>query len=63
MTKLSTGQDSTLGNYLDLSNAVFGKDSLQSTFLEKKISEHSNGRDEEVVVAESQMLYLLMNLK
>lgn len=63
MIKLSTGQDSTLGNYLDLTNAFFGKDSPQSAFLEKKISEHSNGRDEEVMVAESQMLYLLVNLK
>jgi len=63
MRKLSTGADSTLGNYLDLTNAFFGKDSPQAKFLNDKIAESPNGREEEVIAAESQMLYLLGNMK
>lgn len=62
MMKLSTGQDSTLGTYLKLCEVVFGKDSQQTRFIEKKISESPNGADEEVIAEESQMLYLLVNL-
>lgn len=63
MMKLSTGQDSTLGSYLKLCQIVFGPNSKQSRFIEQKISEHTNGADEEVIADESQMLYLLVNLK
>lgn len=63
MIKLSTGVDSTLGNYLDLTNATFGKDSPQAKFLDKKIAESPNGREEEVIAAETQMLYVLASLK
>lgn len=62
MIKLSTGVDSTLGNYRDLASAFFGEDSLQVKFLDDKIAESPNGRDEEVIAPESQMLYLLVNL-
>jgi hypothetical protein len=62
MMKLSTGQPSTLGNYRVLCEAVFGRDSEQVRFINQKISESANGADEEVIVAESQMLYLLVNL-
>ncbi len=63
MIKLSTGQDSTLGSYLKLCLAVFGKDSEQVKFIMDKIAESPNGAHEEVVADESQMLYLLVNLK
>lgn len=36
MRKLSTGQDSTLGNYRDLSAAFFGEDSPQVKFLDER---------------------------
>lgn len=63
MMTLSTGQPSTLGSYLDLCDIFFGLDSKQSKFLMEKIKETPNGKDEEVIAAESQMMYLLMNLK
>lgn len=62
MNKLSTGQDSTLGTYLKLCDAVFGTDSVQSKFILEKIATNPNGADEEVIVEESQMMYLLVNL-
>ena len=62
MMKLSTGQDSTLGSYLKLCLAVFGKDSPQVKFIMDKIAESPDGAHEEVIVEESQMLYLLVNL-
>lgn len=45
MIKLSTGVDSTLGNYRDLANAFFGEDSPQVKFLDEKIAESPNGRN------------------
>lgn len=62
MMKLSTGQDSTLGSYLKLCEVFFGQDSVQYRFISKKIATNPNGADEEVVVEESQMMYLLVNL-
>lgn len=57
MHKLSTGDDSTLGNYRRLSAAVFGEASAATKFLDGKIAEqHENAY---VVAPESQMLYLL----
>lgn len=63
MIKLSTGQDSTLGNYLDMTNAFFGVGSAQSDFILRKVVESPNGLSEEVVAAESQMFMLLMSLQ
>ena len=63
MMKLSTGQDSTLGSYLKLCLVAFGKDSPQVRFIMDKVAESPNGIHEEVVAEESQMLYLLANLK
>lgn len=62
MIKLSTGQDSTLGNYLKLCDAFFGHLSAQSEFIKDKIASSPNGPDEEVVAEESQMMYLLFNI-
>ncbi len=63
MEKLSTGQDSTLGEYRKLAVAFLGEDSEAVKFLDEKIAESSNGEKEEVIAAESQMLYLLFNMK
>lgn len=63
MMTLSTGMPSTLGSYLDLCDIFFGLDSKQSKFLVEKIKKSPNGKDEEVIVEESQMMYLLGNLK
>jgi len=57
MRKLSTGQDSTLGNWRKLSAAVFGKDSEPVKFLDKKIADQ--GENEEVLADEGQFLHLL----
>lgn len=62
MRKLSTGQDSTLGNYRSLSVAFFGEDSEAVKFLDGKIAESPNGESEEVVANEQQMIYLLATL-
>jgi len=59
MSKLSTGQDSTLESYLMLCNLVFGEGSKQSVFIQAKADSSPNGLKEEVVADESQMLMLL----
>ena len=59
MSKLSTGQDSTLESYLMLCNLVFGEGSAQSVFIQAKADESPNGLKEEVIADESQMLMLL----
>lgn len=59
MHKLSTGTDSTLGNYRNLASALFGEESEAVKFLDGKIADSPNGEREEVVADESQMLYLL----
>jgi hypothetical protein len=65
MKKLSTGQDSTLGNYKKLAAAVFGEDSQSVKFLDEEILKSSHGEYEEVLVDESQMVFALahMNMK
>jgi hypothetical protein len=62
MNTLSTGQPSTLGNYLKLCNIFFGEESEQAKFIMAKIASNPNGADEEVVAEESQMMFLLFNL-
>jgi hypothetical protein len=57
MKKLSTGQDSTLGNYLLVTEKVFGKDSKAAKYLREKIEQE--GWDSEVLADEGQMVYLL----
>lgn len=63
MAMLSVGLPSTLKSYLILCKAVFGEDSVQTKFIQDKISESPNGEDEEVLAAESQMVYLLGSMK
>ena len=62
MNTLSTGMPSTLGSYLKLCNLVFGADSPQTKFIQKKIDESPNKENEEVIVEENQMIYLLGNM-
>lgn len=60
MQKLSTGDDSTLGNYRKLSAVFFGEDSGAVKFLDTKIAEQ--GADEEVLQPEAQMIQILSSL-
>lgn len=62
MTKISTGQDSTLETYRQIAVALFGEQSKPVQFLDQKIAESSNKEKEEVVADERQMLYLLANM-
>jgi hypothetical protein len=55
--KLSTGQDSTLGEYLKLAK-IFGPEAV--AFIQHKIDESPRGANEEVIVDEAQMVHLLL---
>ena len=55
--KLSTGDESTLGNYRRLAAAFFGEDSKAVQYLDGKIAEE--GADAEVLADEGQMVVLL----
>jgi hypothetical protein len=59
MTKLSTGDDATLGNYRKIMVAMFGEQNKAVKFLDDKIEDSPNGINEEVIAAESQMIHLL----
>jgi len=63
MKKLSTGADSTLGNYRKLAAVAFGPASDAVEYLDRKIGESPNGEDEEVLADESQMIYLLAKME
>lgn len=62
MNKLSTGADSTLGEYKKLAAEVFGVDSKAMEFLDKKIAESPKGEAEEVIADERQMIQVLMQI-
>jgi hypothetical protein len=62
MKKMSTGQDSTLGNYRRMALLFFGEDSGAVEFLDEKIAESPNGADEEVIADEEQVVGLLFSL-
>lgn len=53
----------TLGHYLDLCSTLFGKDAPSTSFFQKKIDQHHNGRDEPVITPESQILFLIGTLE
>lgn len=61
MNVLSTGDPSTLGSYLRLCEASFGKDSPSAKFFRDKIAEQ--GADEPVIAAESQMMVIVAELE
>jgi len=56
MKKLSTGQDSTLGNYKSLCSSFFGDDSPSLKWVNEKISKSRQGENEEIIADEEQML-------
>jgi hypothetical protein len=60
--KMSTGQDNTLGNWRDLTAAMFGVDSPATAFLDDKIASSPHGRDEYVLADERQLLNVLVQL-
>lgn len=62
MRKLSTGADSTLGEYLKLTNVFFGPTSKATELIANKIKESPNGESEEVIADEGQMLFLLTQM-
>jgi len=55
MMNISSGEPSTLGTYLKIAK-VFGKEC--EDFIKGKIAKSPNGENEEVIQAESQILYL-----
>jgi hypothetical protein len=62
MTKLSTGRDSSLGEYLRICTAIFGEDSPATKFIAEKIKDSPNGEMEEVIADERQMVWLLTKM-
>ena len=60
--KLSTGDESTLGNYRRLCVAAFGEASAPVKFLDDKIAETPAGEAAPVLVDEAQMLQLFAQL-
>lgn len=60
MKKLSTGQDSTLGNWRALAAVTFGEDSAATKFLDEKIS--NEGANAEVVADEGQTIQMLWEM-
>lgn len=62
MNKLSTGQDSTLGNWLELCKDFFGESSDATTYIEEKIMRSPHGANEEVLADESQVLAVLSDM-
>lgn len=61
-TVLSTGNKSTLGEYLRMSESLFGKDSKACVFLRDKIEENPFGKYGEVIQEESQLVQLLIGI-
>lgn len=60
MNKLSTGDDSTLGNWIAMCTMVFGPNSAATKFLIAKANEQ--GIDEEVIADEGQMIEVLAQM-
>lgn len=52
----------TLGYHRDMCAAVFGEDSPATKWLDEKIASHERGRDEPVVVHETQVVLLLSRI-
>ena len=59
MTKISSGDNATLGNYRKMAAVVFGEESKPVKFLDDKIAASPNGANEEVIADERQMVCLL----
>ena len=59
MKTLSTGDRSTLGNWLKLVRIFFGRDSKAYEFMQQKIADSPKGAEEEVIADEKQLLHVL----
>lgn len=57
--KLSTGQPSTLGTYLDNCDALFGPGNAASKYFASKIASSPRGRNDVVIAPESQVMALI----
>jgi hypothetical protein len=53
----------TLGYHRDMAAAVFGEESAAVYFLDEQIATHPRGRDEEVIVAEHELIGLLIDIE
>ena len=60
MKKLSTGQPSTLGTYRDNTAALVDEGNKALKYLDDLIDKSPNGREEEVLADEGQMVNALM---
>lgn len=60
VSKISTGEPSTLGTYRKIAAVLTGEDSPATEMLDDKIKEQ--GEDTEVIQHESQMLYLIVQM-
>ena len=59
MRTISTGQPATLKTYREIAR-FFGEKAVE--YIDQKIAESPKGENEEVIAAESQVLYLLAQL-
>ncbi len=62
MIKLSSGHNSTLGNWLALVSAVMGPDCPAAAFLRAEIEKAESGEDEQVLADERQFINVLANM-
>lgn len=63
MKKISTGEPSNLKTYRNIALILSGSEESKAVkFFDEKIAQSPNGENEEVVVDESQMLYLIMSM-
>lgn len=62
VSKLSTGQDNTLETWINLSSAVFGKESAPTKFLKEKAATAQDGIKAEVIAPEGQLMMVLGQL-
>lgn len=60
MRKLSTGDDSTLGNFRDIAFMAFGNESAAVKYLDGLIA--TQGREAEVIQDETQVICMLAQL-
>ena len=59
MRKLSIGAPNTLGTWRKLCSLTFGPESAPTKYIEKQISQASNGEQQEVLADEGQLLMVL----
>ena len=62
MKKLSTGADSNLKNWIELSSFAFGKYSKAVQLLKEKAESSPNGLEEEVIADEEQLIMVLAKM-